>query len=322
MTQKYRDYAPALKHGAKIYPEDLAGMLGLPYVGNIFYVDPTNGSDTANDGSTEDNALATVGEAFDKCTSGQHDVVLIVPQGGTGRTTETSSITWNKRFTHLIGQAAPVGVNNRAGMSFADTATTPSFSLTENGCIFKNLTITQFNDVNVLFNITGSRNYFENVHFAGIGHADAGDDTAARCVELEGAEENLFQSCIFGLDTVTRTGANATVSQGGVSPRNVYRDCDFIMFTDAADPVHFKAENNDAVQRYVKFIGCRFHNPDTASSTTITSVMDTGNLLNGTVYLIDSYSKGATDWADDFTHVFLNMPVADTDEGGLMKIAT
>ena len=37
---KYRDNAPALKFGAKIYPEDIAGMIGLPSVGNIWYVDP------------------------------------------------------------------------------------------------------------------------------------------------------------------------------------------------------------------------------------------------------------------------------------------
>ena len=125
------------------------------------------------------------------------------------------------------------------------------------------------------------------------------------------------------MDTVTRSTTNATVSQGGVSPRNVYRDCDFIMFTDNAGPNHFLVEYNDAVQRYVKFFGCRFHNPDTASSTTITEIIGGGGAgLNGTIYLIDSWSKGATDFADDFTHVFLNMPLTDTDEGGLMKIAT
>lgn len=319
---KARDYIPALAHGHKIYPEDLAGMLGLPHVGNIYYVDGTGGSDD-NDGLTQASALATVYEAEALTTSGQHDVVIIAPTGGTGRTAETKQLVWDKRFTHLIGNAAPVGVDNRAGMSFSSAATTPSMTISNNGCIFKNITIAQFNDVNVLVALTGNQNYFENVHFAGIGHATAGDDAAARCLELEGAEENTFQSCVFGLDTVTRTGANATVSQGGVSARNVYRDCDFNAFLDAGDPVHFEVENNDAVQRYVKFIGCRFHNPDTASSTTMTTAMGVfGVGLNGTIYLIDCWSKGATDWSDDFTHVFLNMPLTDTDEGGLMKIAT
>ena len=320
---KARDYIPALKFGHKIYPEDLAGMLGIPHVGNVWYVDGTGGSDTTNSGTTQDDALATVYAAEEKCVSGQHDVVIIAPTGGTGRTSETKSIVWDKRFTHLIGSTAPVGVDNRAGMSFSSAATTPSLTISNNGCIFKNLTIAQFNDVNVMVSLTGNQNYFENVHFAGIGNATAGADTAARCVELEGAEENLFQSCVFGLDTVARSAANASVSQGGVSPRNVYRDCDFNLFTSSADAFHFMVENNDAVQRYVKFIGCRFHNPDTASSTTLTANMNMfGVGLNGTVYLIDCWSKGATDWADSFTHLFLNMPLADTDEGGLMKIAT
>ena len=109
----------------KVYPQHIAGMIGLPYVGNIFYVDPTAGSDTANSGTSQNDALATVFAAEDKCVSGQHDVVIIAPTGGTGRTTEASSIVWDKRFTHLIGSCAPSGVNNRAGMSFSSTATTP-----------------------------------------------------------------------------------------------------------------------------------------------------------------------------------------------------
>jgi len=321
MSMKARDFNPAVKWGAKWYPEDLAGMIGLPSVGNIYYVDP--GKSVSGGGSSRDDAFVTVAEAYAACTADQDDIVLITPSSSTGRTAEATAIVWAKRRTHLIGSTAPLGVDVRAGMTFGSAVVSPCFTISANNCIFKNLTILTLADINVLVSLTGSRNYFEGVHFAGIGNATAGDDTAARCLEIEGSEENLFQSCVFGLDTVARTAANATVSQGGISPRNVYRDCDFNIFTDADAPFHFMVEDNDAVQRYVKFIGCRFHNPDTASSTTITANMNMfGVGLNGTVYLNDCWSKGATDWADDFTHLFINMPLTDTDEGGLMKIVT
>ena len=39
------DYIPALKYGHQIFPQNIAGMLGLPKVGNIYYVDPGTGSE-------------------------------------------------------------------------------------------------------------------------------------------------------------------------------------------------------------------------------------------------------------------------------------
>ena len=41
------DYIPALKFGHKIYPEDIAGLIGLPYVGTVYYIDPNSGNDSA-----------------------------------------------------------------------------------------------------------------------------------------------------------------------------------------------------------------------------------------------------------------------------------
>lgn len=317
---------PALKFGHKIYPEDIAGMVGLPHIGDIYYVDGTGGDDDANDGSTHDNALKTVYAAEDKTTANNHDVVIVAPTGGSGRTSEANSIVWDKRFTHLIGSAAPVSLDVRAGMSMGSTATSPSFTLSNNGCIFKDITIAQFNDVNVLFSLTGGRNYFEGVHFAGIGHSDAGDDTAARCVEVEGGGENRWVDCTFGLDTVTRSTTNATLSFGGVCERNVLIGCMFVMFTDNAGPNHILIENNDAAQRYLLIKDCLFHNPDTASSTEITEVIghtvSSGQYTNGTVMLIDSWYNGAQDWADGFTHIWFNMAKPDTDEGGDLVIAT
>ena len=102
-----RDYMPAVKYGAKWLQTDIAGLLGLPYVGNVYYVDPFAGDDAANDGTVQNAAFKTVAAAFAKCVSGKHDVVVIAPTGGTGRTVEPAAIAWNKRFTHLIGSCAP-----------------------------------------------------------------------------------------------------------------------------------------------------------------------------------------------------------------------
>ena len=324
MAMKYRNYAPALMHGAKIYPEDIAGMIGLPSVGTIWYVDP--GKSVSGGGTSREDAFKTVLEAYNACTADKDDVVLITPSTSTGRTTEAASIVWAKRRTHLIGSTSPISLSARAGMSFSSTATTPSFTLSAANCIFKNITMAQFNDVNVLFSLTGSRNYFEGVYFAGIGHATAGDDADARCVEVEGAGENRWVDCTFGIDTVARSTTNATLSFGGVCARNELIGCKFNMLTDNAGPNHILIENNDAAQRYLILRDCLFHNPDTASSTNITEVIghtvDAGAHTNGTIMLLDSWYTGATDWADGFAHIWFNMGKPDTDEGGDLIIAT
>ena len=45
-------HIPSLARGNKIFPEHVASLLGLPHVGNIFYVDANNGDDSANSGES------------------------------------------------------------------------------------------------------------------------------------------------------------------------------------------------------------------------------------------------------------------------------
>ncbi len=327
---KYRDYAPALKFGAKIMPQDIAGLLGLPYVGDIFYVDPNSGNDTTNDGSTQDNALKTVAAAYAKCTTGQHDVVLIAPSGGTGRTTETAQITWAKRFTHLIGNAAPNGSNVRAGMSLVGVAGSAQgsggFYVTENGCIFKNINFysssaTAF----VAFEMTGDYNYFENCHFQ-VQNATALDDAGAAACKLYQSGENTFVDCWFGSDTVATTAANASLEllgDGNVGcPRNSFKGCTFVKYCDAAAPYHVKMDAANDIDRFTLFQGCVFNNyVSGGSGTTMTVAMAVHATPGGNVILQNSVTVGATDWADTLTAIKLE-PVYASNTTGLLTTAT
>ena len=303
---KARDYIPALKYGHKIVPEDLAGMIGLPYVGNIFYVDPYAGDDTANSGTSQNDALKTVTTAYGKCTSGQHDVVLIVPTGGTGRTTEPAAIAWAKRFTHLIGCAAPTGVNNRAGMNFtlAAATTTPQFVLSENGCIFKNITFKQaVADSYALVKVTGDYNYFDTVHIQGIGNATAGDSANGYDLYISGGCENVFSNCTVGDANVARSAANCNLKVDTGSSMNRFEGCRFQHWSDNAGVLHANFASA-GLDRYMVFDHCYFAGAGTNSgASTCTVAMNTGNDLGGTILLWDSWLYGSTDWADDFTMV-------------------
>ena len=300
---KARDYIPALKYGHRIYPEDIAGMLGLPHVGNIYYVDPNSGNDTSNSGTSQDDALKTVATAYGKATSGNHDVIIIAPSGGTGRTSETTAITWAKRFTHLIGSAAPTLQDVRAGISFG---TGGSLTISENGCIFKNLTLTSSVDTDVTVSLTGDYNYFEGVDFKGTYNATSIGSTPWRALSMTGAEENTFVGCTIGSDTMTRSAANASLEFSTACARNVFDGCFFPVFTDDATALFVIADSAADMDRFTIFRSCIFHNAVNSSSSTMTVGMSIHAAVGGTFILEDCTMIGASDLSNNFANIRAN----------------
>ena len=311
-------YYPGLKK-YKIQPDNVASALGLMSVGNIFYVDPAKSS--SGGGRSANDAYKTVAEALSAATADNDDVIIVAATSSTGRTSESAIIDWSKRRTHLMGNGAARQMTSRNGVGVAASASS-GFTVSANNCIFQNLTFAAFDDTDVLFEVTGEYNTFNGVHFQGIAHATPAGETGARSLLLTGAGENEFNSCVIGLDTVTRTVANASLELTGSCPRNIFRGCLFPIYTSSADALFVKADTGNATERFLIFEDCLFNNADTGSSTTMTVAMDLSTTGNGTVFLKDSYGKGFTDWTNTFNNLFVTMPLADTDEGGLMKIGT
>ena len=270
---KARDYIPALKFGHKIYPQDLAGMVGQPVVGNIFYVDPGAGSDTANNGKSFKSAYATLSKAHDSATTLNYDVIIIASSTTAG-TTEAAAVTFSKSYITVIGAAAPTNISQRSRIVFTTAATSPQLLISGNGNRFMNVQIATFVDSNVLVELTGERNYFGNVHFAGIGDATAGDDTAARCLYINDGDENVFDGCLLGLDTIMRSAANATVEMAGGVQRNTFFNCMFQMATDAETPVHVKSTGTSGLDRWQRFDNCIFYNFTTNDTAKVNAVFD------------------------------------------------
>jgi len=322
---KARDYIPALKMGHKIYPEDIAGMIGLPHVGKIIYVDPNSGNDSTNPGSTQSHALKTVAAAYAKATSGNHDVIVIAPSGGTGRTTEPAAITWNKRFTHLIGSSAPTATSVRSGMSFtlAGATTTPQFVLSENGCIMKNITFYQGVATSyVMASITGDYNYFENCHFAGLSDATAAAEANGVVLLMNGAEENRFVGSTFGNDNVARSAANTLIDFQGGTSKTVFESCRFLTYATAATAIDIKADTVNDIGRFIDFNGCVFINYVDGTSVAQTVLMTLNAAPGGVVILRGgTVMTGATDWASAFNQLRVE-PVYASNTTGILTTAT
>jgi len=295
MSKLLRDHIPALKYGAKILPSDMAGIIGLPYVGDVFYVDPSGGSDNSS-GISPNDALASVAAAYGLMVSGQQDAVIIAPTGGTGRTNETTAITWAKRFAHIIGNGAPTAQDTRSGLGFA---TGGSITFSENGCLVKGITFGGTADINVPVTVSGSYNSFLGCDFKGSLNATTGDDTAARALYINGGQENTFGGCTLGADTFMRSAANATLEFASAASRNVFDGCRFIAAIDAATPVHVKLTGTSAIESWIEFRDTYFYSFSANNATAMTACMNlsaqtaTGHLL---LPGISCMMGGITDW--------------------------
>ncbi len=85
-------------------------------------------------------------------------------------------------------------------------------TVSADGCLFRNFSVyagvASANPLGAL-KVTGTRNHFERMHISGIGH-DTMDVAGAYSLMLDGAQENLFERCEIGLDTIgAGTAANS-----------------------------------------------------------------------------------------------------------------
>ncbi len=324
------------------------GMAGLPLTtGTVFFVDPVNGAN-GNDGSAQ-TPLATLYAAHDRCTAGNNDVVVLVGNGaasGTARLSlalaqattpaaTTGTLTWSKNATHLVGMAAPTMVAQRAriapptGTYLASTFNADVFvSVTGSGCIFSNIsTFCGFSTGSasmVNWSDTGSRNYYNNVQFGGFGDTASAQGTGARAllVGAAGSGENTFNNCVIGLDTVTRTVANASLEFAGATPRNVFTGCIFPMLTSSATTLSILGTGNGCVDRFQLFRGCAFINAmgSTATAQTVIASFTTaspGGLLafDGSWFIGDA----STNWGDTnaLANSFISMSASSAGSGGI-----
>jgi hypothetical protein len=234
----------------------------------LYFVDAATGSDS-NAGTDYKAPLATITAAYDKCTANQNDVVLVL--GAASGNTLSAALTWSKSYTHLIGLCAPTRIAQRSRIFQLSTLTgaSPLITISGSGCIFKNLYIFQgVDDATSLINvkISGGRNYFENVHFAGAGHATQAID-GGHSVKLDGAEENTFVNCTFGVDTVDAVDGVTCLLFDSEAHRNLFENCIFRLRCAAGDtgPAFVEVADATGIDRDTLFKNCTFLNNSATS---------------------------------------------------------
>lgn len=277
--------------GARLLPESV-----------LYYVAPDcpTASDS-NDGTDPMYPMVTIPAAFAKCVAGQHDTVVYV--SGTTGASLSAQLLWNKSYTHLVGVAAPTMIGQRARISQAagDLNLSPLIDVTADGCLFENLYIFQGpTDPHSLINVrvTGQRNAFNNVHFAGGGGTNNVDGCAS--LAIVGGDENLFTNCTVGLDTADAGAGEVALLFGAVNgaSRNVFRDCHFTLHAGNADAAFVECPAAVGMDRYTIFERCLFTNLALQQMTSAFVVAaDFGPPVgNKRVILFDCQLLGAPDW--------------------------
>ena len=278
-------------------------------VGNVFFLDPANGSDSF-DGLGSATPKQTLTAAYNLATAGNNDVVVLMANGATTATARVdAAFTWAKNETHLLGFCAPVYLSQRARIAptASTTAFSPFFTVSGSGCIFQNVQwfhgFTVGTSTEICMTVTGSRNYFANCHFAGMGDTDAASAAGAGSRSLKigsaGSGENVFYRCTVGIDTITRSAANASLELAGATARNSFIECLFPVVTSASTPLYVLGTGADCVDRWQYFENCRFINNIKSGSTQMTVAMSLTNAAPGGLLLLTRCSSvGSTKWGD------------------------
>jgi len=315
-----------------------------PFTGDWWFVDPVNGAD-GNSGRAPNRALATLYQAHNKAASGNNDVVVLMGNGeasGSARlslalaqtidpTATTGTLTWSKSALHLIG-VCPPGGNPRAriappsGVYTEATFNSLNFVVvTGSGCMFQNIACYQGFSTGAAGQIawtdSGGRNFYNGCAFLGMNDAASAQATASRSLKITGVNgEHLFQNCIIGGDTTTRTVANASLELAGATPRNIFRNCTFPFQTSAAGVLGILLTGAGAVDRWNLFENCSFINNIKSTSTQMTVLTSMTNAAPGGLLLMNQcVSLGITEWGDTngLANTYVNMSAPTAATGGI-----
>jgi hypothetical protein len=284
--------------------------------GNVFYCDPVNGLDTNNGLSPSvvplgggQGPVQSLQAGYNLLRSGFNDVLVLIGNGtSTGSARLVATFTWAKNAAHLIGVCAPSAVSQRARIANATAAAAFAnfFVVSGNGCLFSNLSWFQGFAAGIaaeiLVTITGSRNAFLNCDFEGMGDATGAGSSTSRILLISGGgQENAFYHCNFGIDTVQRTTANATIEFQNGSTRNTFEDCTFPIDSSDGNQFIIYAAAAAALDRYNLFKRCVVLSAVQSGGTALTAAIKLAAAAGGMIVLFDCMTVGVTTIAADAT---------------------
>jgi len=240
---------------------------------NVFFLDSVDGL-SSGDGS-EFAPFNTLAEAYNACTTEKNDCIVWLGKSDASKCELSAAFDWSKSATHLFGFCPDVLEGKRCRITQLSTATGLGVMFTVSGsnCIFSNIRIMQeAADATSLIavKVTGQRNKFQNVEFAGIGHVTQ-STTGSASLKIDGGAENYFVDCVIGLDTIARAATSTELWLDGAATRNTFKNCKIKSYVSAAGFAPVTIEDSTGIDRNLTFQDCQFTTDSTNKAITITT---------------------------------------------------
>lgn len=233
-------------HNANLQQSDFSGM-GLPKIaGTWYYVDADDGNNSY-DGKTIATAFADITTAYDACTSGRGDGIVLLSRTVSGTSysfTITGRMTWAKYGITVIGIAAPNVYFGRARITHTSAADSLAslMLLTGNNNTFYNIDFynSPENDGDPVsataqvsaVQLAGNRNAFVDCHF---NCSPQSANAYKSDLEIRASgNETRFIGCFFGSSSYN-AGNNAAcwVYINGAAAQQLFEGCKFFQQVSA-----------------------------------------------------------------------------------------
>ncbi len=290
--------------GDQVFQHGGAAVSGPLSTGPAVYIKPGTGSD-GHRGNRPDRSVKTLAKAQTLMPADKNGVIYLISEdnsaSGTTARIEGATFTFSNDGTKLVGIASGGMIGSRARISNTAAAAnvTPLMSWSASNSAMANISVQYFEaDADDLgcFDVTGERNYFYRCHFAGIGD-DLQDNTGAYSLKVTG-DENLFEECVIGIDTIgSGSAVNSEILFSGTATRNIFKNC--IINTWAQAAAHqFVTFGAAAIDRFVLFDNCTFINAGAVEGpgNVMTEAFSVNAAPGGNILLKDCALFGSLEW--------------------------
>ncbi len=306
--------------------QEIESQLGVFTFGTKFYVNPdaSNASDN-NLGTSKEEPLSTVLAAYNKTTSGAHDIIYL---SANSAHTISATLAVSKSRVHFVGTGGG-GRWEGQRTRFESTITTGTgiaqVTVTGVGCTFHNIKFrdTSTNSTNVFAVADGGEfTMFENCSF----EKDEDLNQTGAAELLCNGDTSLYRDCSIGngiyIVSVARANILFTrVTIAGKVARSVrFVGCLIENKTSATTSLHAKATTND-IERHCIFDDCIFWTAVLSTATQADSFGIASALTDGMILLKNCVQLNVTDYCATGLGVYHNSPAAAAEGGEAILVA-
>src|SRR3972149_3151000 len=170
--------------------------------------------------------------------------------------------------------------------------------------------------------VTGNRNYFGGCHFVGAGHATPAAVAGAYDVEINAGQENTFERCTFGTDTIIRAAANGNIRFDTNAWRTRFYNCDIVSYSATAGKGGVLCADATGLEGIQLFKQCSFLNWNENGIDKVDSVFIGTKPTSGALVMDGCSCVGYTAWDSVAGNDMVYIVNSDATASGAGGIAT